>query len=279
MSKDEVEALPGDVSRIGSQETKSKESRNRSGLKHRLKAARVRNVDGKFFIPVDRLHKLITRESVTEELKHVVKVFGTSVQFNRSIKQIAHDVCPVDDDRIVHVWGDRKTTGHMSRRKIFAILVSMDMSARIEVFLDDGLSDTDLPLTFTRHRGATQVASAAGSKSKRLSGLLATHDEQSVLLRSFIELQQEFAAPFLVHISGGLLIENLQFNPPREIILPRRLSNWFPRAWVMQEVFVNKTDHGLGLSNQVYANSTFNKIHFSFQLTGNQRILFQQPPP
>lgn len=228
VGKGNVKALSSEVPGIGSlgssMATKAKSAGNQPDLKHRLKAARVCDVNGKFFIPFDRLHKLITQESVTAELQNFVQRFGARVRFTRSIEQIAQVVCAVRDNRMAHI--QEENARDMSRRRIFGILVSMGMSASIQVFLDDGLSDLDLPLSLTRHEGAVQVTSSTGSKAKTLSRILAGHSEQSLpLMRSFIERQREFPAPFFGHSLRELLYETQRFTSSNVTALERLPSD------------------------------------------------------
>lgn len=243
----------------------TKESRNRACLQNRLKAARVRNVDGKFFIPVDRIHRLITQESVIKELRHC-NLFVTDVHFFKSIPQIAQYVSPVDTDRMGNtIHQDRKTIKDISMQKIFGILVSMDMSASIGAFLDDGLSDTDLPLSFTRHEGTTHVTSSAGSKAKLLSWLLTRNNERSLpLVERFIKFQREFAAPFFTRKLSRILYKTQRLNLSRATVLARMLRDLsvttalgkqcsFDEMW---EAVMHKGPHAFGLKKQVCGHTT-----------------------
>lgn len=269
VGKGNVKALSSEVPGIGSlgssMATKAKSAGNQPDLKHRLKAARVCDVNGKFFIPFDRLHKLITQESVTAELHNFVQRFGARVRFTRSIEQIAQDVCPVHDNRMAHI--QEENTTYVSRRRIFGILVSMGMSTSIQVFLDDGLSDLDLPLSLTRHQVSAQVTSSTGSKARILSGILAGHNERSLpLMKGFIERQQEFCAPVFAHSFMGLLYETQRFSPasvtareriPSDSIVTRhsRTSAHFGIEWV---VTLRKAVDVFELKGQVRVHSKYN---------------------
>lgn len=194
-------------------------------LRQRLEAACIRNLGGKSFIPVDRIYNLITRESVTEELQRVALRAGHPVPFIRSIHQIANVVCPGHVERTVHTRGKGNALEAPSRRKIFGILVSMDMSASIEVFLDADVSDMDLPIRIARHEGTTQVTSSAGLKVKALNDLLAEYnDSNSKLVEEFIDRQWEFIAPYFAPRSIGVRGDIPHYKLSRESVLPWMLE-------------------------------------------------------
>lgn len=201
--------------------TQPKDTDYHPELRQRLKAACIRNLDGRSFIPFDRIYELITRETVTEELQRVAQHTDKPVALIRPIHQIAKDVCPADGDRTVHAQGEDDVPESRSRRKIFGVLVSMDMPASIEVFLDNNIFDVDLPLRITRHESTTQMTLSSGSKAKEIGRFLGGYNEFSCKsVEEFIDRQWEFIAPFFAPRLSEVLDSIPHYKLPRESILP-----------------------------------------------------------
>lgn len=279
VGKDDEDVSSSDASDISANQSRTatqlKNTEHQPDLRKRLKAACIRNVDGKSFIPVDRLYNLITRESVTEELQRVAQRTGTPLPFSRSIHQIANAVCPAHGDSTLHIRGNGNALKSASMRKIFGILVSMDMSTSIEVFLDNDVSDVDLPLKITRRESTTRIFSSAGGEVKVLGGHLAEYDESTDnLVEKFIDRQWEFIAPFFAPFfaprSSGVRDAIPHYKLSQEDILPwtnekqpeTALSHQggFGTVW---RVRIHPSHHGFMDDAQVIAYGTPYCHHFA----------------
>lgn len=89
------------------------------------------------FLSKTQLDELINKHSVTRELTRISK----STQSQRQIKKTAEQVC-----NEVQITLPDGQTRIRSFRKIFALLVLSDTSSMIGRFLEEGVSDLDLPL-------------------------------------------------------------------------------------------------------------------------------------
>lgn len=273
LNKDNSEASSGGVSEEHSREdsaaTLTKDTEHEHDLSYRLSTARVRNVDGRSFIPVDTIYELITPESVAEELQCAIRRDDTRPAFTRPIEQIAKDVCP--DHRVPGLEKEHSTRD-LSRRKIFGILVSIGMSSSIEVFLDNDVSDLDLPFT-TRCEGTTQVISSAGSRMEALSDLLGGHVQwPSTWVEKFIERQWEFVAPFFTARATGTGGGITHYKIPKDSVLPW-ISESPSGALSKQggfskvtEVFIHPAHHNFGGNSQVSAPCAIGP-HFGYTRT------------
>ena len=102
------------------------------------------------FLPRRQLPKLVNQRSVQEELSYVEEqwgkdahVGGTASRSAKAIEDFARIICGV---RSAAFGGTSHKRRNKSFRRIFAILVLMDRSSLIRAFVDEGVSDWDLPL-------------------------------------------------------------------------------------------------------------------------------------
>lgn len=123
VGKDNTEAKASSGTGVHSQELQvaiqPKNIEYQPSLMSRPKSARMRNVHGASFIPLDELYKLITPESLSKELQNTIQRFGFRVPFTRAIQYVANDsdVCGP-----IHTQEEGKTTENESKRIKFAIL-------------------------------------------------------------------------------------------------------------------------------------------------------------
>lgn len=143
---------------------------------------RTKSVEGhdQEFLPRNELQRLINLESVSQELKNELSRFHTAEHIMDLAETICKDVLVMREDK-------RKVK---SFRKIFALLVMVENVASISQFLNEDVSDLDLPL-------APVGLSRKGVLEKLSRGPLKCFDRWSpIKLRQFQEYQWMLLAPF-----------------------------------------------------------------------------------
>jgi serine/threonine protein kinase len=141
------------------------------------------------FLPYGDLSRLMNFSSVYHEL--VTKSVG---QMNTSqLKQIAESIC--SDTTVVRNGVSLKRTF----RKIFAILVLLNMTSMIPMLLDEDVSDLDLPLSPLGSPRITGFVRKHPTKKDSYVELESFQHPQwsSVQLRNLHECQWKLLAPFL----------------------------------------------------------------------------------
>lgn len=147
---------------------------------------KTRDSREKGFLPKSQLERLVTVKSAARELRKCLP----SAITQRQIKKIAQTVC-----KEIHVK-DRDKVRIKSYRKIFALLVLVEKSASISHFLEEDVSDLDLPLTTDRKGGFMELR-RRDSSGKPSSKRLRCFDQWTpVPRRNFEEYQWTMLAPF-----------------------------------------------------------------------------------
>ncbi|TLD27146.1 hypothetical protein PspLS_04350 [Pyricularia sp. CBS 133598] len=91
---------------------------------------------GREFVPSKKLEELVTRDAVRAELE------ASQAQFKRgNLQKILSAVC-----------GAPRDPQRASARQLFAILTLIGQAALIGAVIDEGITDQDLPLLYTRRR-------------------------------------------------------------------------------------------------------------------------------
>lgn len=148
---------------------------------------KTRDSREKGFLPKSQLERLVTVRSATRELRKCLPTAFTQKQ----IKKIAQTVCK--EIRVM----DRDKVRIKSYRKIFALLVLVEKSASISHFLEEDVSDLDLPLTTTDKKGGFMELRRRDSSGKPSSRRLRCFDQWTpVPRRNFEEYQWTMLAPF-----------------------------------------------------------------------------------
>lgn len=137
------------------------------------------------FLPLGKLHDLISHQSVYKELSSKRPSGMSNAELNSTAKQICPETIVIRDG----------TSSTRSFRKIFAVLVLLDISQAIFALLKENVSDTDLPLSLVEHSGIKRL-SRRGSTDRNASNKIQAFARWSTLqLQNFQEKQWKFLAP------------------------------------------------------------------------------------
>lgn len=137
------------------------------------------------FLPIGKLHDLISHQAVFKELSSKGPSGMSNAELNSTTKQICPETIVIRDG----------TLSTRSFRKIFAVLVLLDMSQAIFALLKENVSDTDLPLSPMGHSGIKGL-SRRGSTDQNASNKIEAFARWSTLqLQNFQEKQWKFLAP------------------------------------------------------------------------------------
>lgn len=121
-------------------------------MAQRLRDAIVKSMHGKEFLPLDALDTIVTRSSVSRELR----------QSNIDHSVSAVEICRRRELSNTQHSKDRYT----SCQKVFAILVLIDEVPLISDFLAQGLSDADLPFQMIKQARSGRSLYALVSQSQ-----------------------------------------------------------------------------------------------------------------
>jgi hypothetical protein len=106
--------------------------------------------EGKDFLPINALDRIVTRKRVRQELANVGRALS-----------------PEQLDKLTdHIWEikspslSKSSSKKTTRRKIFAVLALMQKVGHIGDFIKEGIYDSDLPFTLSEgsHKGLRQLA-------------------------------------------------------------------------------------------------------------------------
>ncbi|OTB15860.1 hypothetical protein K445DRAFT_300642 [Daldinia sp. EC12] len=111
---------------------------NSSRLDDELQNA-IRKVPGRYheFIPLDEFDRIITRENIQKELQSNSAISSTTNDLSVWVDEVWNEVEYIDHET--------EQTMRTSRRKIFAVLVLLNVPERIMSFVGEDLWDRDLP--------------------------------------------------------------------------------------------------------------------------------------
>ncbi|KAF5486939.1 putative cyclin-dependent serine/threonine-protein kinase [Colletotrichum siamense] len=143
------------------------------------------------FLPKKQLYSIINVESVTSEL--VERTKGGS-QIMGKVAKVAQAVCA---EEIVELPGDKKK--RRSYRQIFAILVLLDHSESIRLFMRDCVSDLDLPLVAREDpefKGENSLYRTDAAGEPQGQPLACAEDWSDEIRRQFCVHQWMMLAPF-----------------------------------------------------------------------------------
>lgn len=160
------------------------------------------------FLPIDKLDKIITWQSVYTELVRVLQ----------------HERSQNDLQKLTHeVWDEVKVPESplTTRRKVFATLVCINKASCITYFIDEDLYDCHLPFHFasSRHPGAHVYRNSRQGAEIRLhcfSRMGWTVVEQE----NFQRYQWDFQAPYFEIISDGKRTQPLHYALDDRTVLP-----------------------------------------------------------
>lgn len=118
-----------------------------SKLSKRLAPSLRWRVDFEGFLPQNELPDLINEQSVRKELTRVEKISRKTHPFFRkprspeNILEMARKICPETTHGRLESFGHYDT----SCRRLFAILLMIEKPSKIWQFVDEGITDADLP--------------------------------------------------------------------------------------------------------------------------------------
>ncbi|KAI1400293.1 hypothetical protein F4819DRAFT_378459 [Hypoxylon fuscum] len=174
--------------------------------------------DKAVFIPIDKFDQIITEKSIRRELQSCLAKLSNDEDLENWVR---------------HVWGESEYVDHAtgqktltSRRKIFAVLVLLNVPAKIKSFIEEGLWDKDLPFVLnSEHK--LECQSNGGQKEARIVQCLNDpHEWNGRDVDMFNMYQWYMLAPIFKMIDGTVNFYNLHERVP----LP----------------FVDENDHGEG---------------------------------
>lgn len=147
----------------------------------------TRDRRGKGFLPKAQLYSLVNPESVAQELRNSL----SQTQSNQQIRECAESVCAETE---VVLSNGRSVI--KSFRKIFALLVLVEKSSSIHLFLQEDVSDLDLPLITVRTRGLIELRRKTASGEPSSEPLACFSKWSPVRRKEFEEYQWTMLAPF-----------------------------------------------------------------------------------
>jgi serine/threonine protein kinase len=129
------------------------------------------------FLPLSELHEIINRGSVFRELSHTLGSTHTQSQ----MRTLAVRICNSPDSTF---------------RKTFAILVLIECTKHIESFINEGISDRELPLVRRRVRGSGSVRWTLTRRDDRQSTVQCIGHWSRFKQESFDRYQWSLVAPY-----------------------------------------------------------------------------------
>lgn len=145
------------------------------------------------FLPANELCRLVNPETVTQELQ---KDF-CNIYSEKNNRELAEEICR---EREVECDGKTKIT---SFRQVFALLVISEAVSSIRFFLDEEVSDVDLPLVAPTARKVKGLCrrNASGDSSNKM--LRCFKGWSPIKLGNFREYQWKLLAPFFAQGKDG----------------------------------------------------------------------------
>ncbi|CAN9404024.1 unnamed protein product [Alternaria alternata] len=147
------------------------------------------------FLPNGALYRLINTETVVQVLIKDLSHSHTS----GSIRQLAGRVC--SESLVIHRGKEKIKTF----RKIFALLVIVECTSLISSFLEEDVSDLDLPLSSLKSKARSGLCriDASGKPSNTLLQCFQPPKWSPIKLRNFQEYQWKLLAPFFAQDDDG----------------------------------------------------------------------------
>ncbi|KAF1850768.1 uncharacterized protein K460DRAFT_274684, partial [Cucurbitaria berberidis CBS 394.84] len=156
---------------------------------------RTRNNEGQIrkFIPKEDLCRVVNTDSVTRALMKEL----SQVHSHEQIRSYAKVICTELETNEIQ----RGKAKIKSFRKIFALLVLVEAASSIVRFLDEDVSDQDLPLTLVRRQGTDELY-RKGNRNKKP---LRCFKLSPVKLENFQEYQWWMLAPYFSPGEDGVM--------------------------------------------------------------------------
>ncbi|KAK3331410.1 hypothetical protein B0H66DRAFT_636270 [Apodospora peruviana] len=175
----------------------------------------------KTFLPEGQIVKLINEESVKLELKEFQRSMGKRI-LNRALGLgIPSRLSDTElDDEAARLCGNRPSApdmNHKSYRKILAILLLIDRPSRIRLFVEEGVSDNDLPLELIRYKNSYDLRIKERLDEKLQCFKVRGKRWRSSTLVSFERYQWALLAPFFGQYNRKL---PPHFKVPPQAVLP-----------------------------------------------------------
>lgn len=201
---------PGEVSRHNLPAKSAEKEHLGDSIRNAFQKSAVR--EGTNFLPIDALERIVTKDSVREELANVTPVIPPE-QLDKLTDQI-WEVTQVRSP-LPSKTSSKKTT----RRKIFAILALMKKVSQIVEFVKEDLYDSDLPFKIPEnpHKGLRQLerkGEDGNLYSIQLSAKWEIHE-----LEYFDNFQWQFLAPYF-QLSTEKVPKILHYNLENRTIMP-----------------------------------------------------------
>jgi hypothetical protein len=165
-------------------------------LQTRLHAAfRYTMTDQVQFLPLDTLYAIVTPQSVAKELNNQL----SDIYSPEEIEQYATMICSETEVR------RRGTVKIRSFRKIFALLVIVEATTSFLQFIEEDISNLDLPLTLVKYNGIDGLCrrDAASQDAGIPLECLRRPKWSLTKLRLFEYYQWKLGAPFFYQEEGG----------------------------------------------------------------------------
>ncbi|KAL1795665.1 hypothetical protein ACET3X_005889 [Alternaria dauci] len=147
------------------------------------------------FLPKGALCRLVNTDTVVQVLKKDLSHSHTT----ESIRQLAGRVC--SESHVIHRGKEKIKTF----RKIFALLVIAEYTSSISLFLEEDVSDLDLPLMLMKSNGKSGLCrrDPSGKPSNTLLQCFQHPKWSPIKLRNFQEYQWKLLAPFFAQDDDG----------------------------------------------------------------------------
>jgi hypothetical protein len=183
----------------------------REDLGESIRAAFQRSAvrEGKFFLPIDALERIVSKKRIRQELARL-NPERLPEQLDNLTAQI-WEVNPTSRSKA----SSKKTT----RRKLFAILALIEKLDQIVEFIKEGLYDIDLPFVLSTgsRKGLRQLDRKGEDGELHPISLFA--DWKTIELEYFNNSQWELLAPYF-HLSTKKDPKILHYNLENETIMP-----------------------------------------------------------
>lgn len=163
--------------------------------------------EGKYFLPIDALEKIVTKKRIRQEL--------VSLSPESLPEQLDSLTAQIWEVPSLSKTSSKKTT----RRKLFAILALMQKLDQIVEFIKEGLYDSDLPfiLSTGTRKGLRQLDRKGEDGESESIRLFAKW--KIIELECFNNCQWELLAPYF-HLSTKRDPKILHYNLENETIMP-----------------------------------------------------------
>ncbi|KAI1214230.1 kinase-like protein [Annulohypoxylon truncatum] len=189
------------LTEIGSGVNTSLEENLRRAIKHPRE-------DDRGFIPINDFDEILTRESVRLELQSCLEKLSPEKDLETWISQV-WDISECTDN-------DPKRKIATTRRKMFAVLVLLKVPEKIQLFINEGFWDKDLPFVRSVDQKWTSQANGHQCKARIVECLNNLKDWKNHEVDSFFNYQWLVLAPIFNMADEKVMFYHLH----RSITLP-----------------------------------------------------------